>query len=71
MVTATRTPTPVRELLNDISVITQEGIQRAGQACLPELLRTVPGVEFTSNGGARAPTAAFSFVARTPTIPWC
>ena len=29
VVTATRTPTPVRELLNDISVLTQEDIQRA------------------------------------------
>lgn len=59
MVTATRTPTPVRELLNDISVITQEDIQRAGQASLPELLRTVPGVEFTSNGGAGTNSSVF------------
>lgn len=52
VVTATRTPTPVRELLNDISVITREDIERAGQTTLPELLRTQPGVEFASNGGA-------------------
>jgi len=52
VVIATRTPTPVRELLNDISVITQEDIRRAGQATLPELLGTLPGVEFSSNGGA-------------------
>lgn len=51
VVTATRTPTPVRELLNDISVLTQEDIQQAGQTTLPELLRTLPGVEFISNGG--------------------
>ena len=59
VVTATRTPTPVRELLNDISVITQEDTQRAGQASLPELLRTVPGVEFTSNGGAGTNSSVF------------
>ncbi|MDP1681476.1 MAG: TonB-dependent receptor plug domain-containing protein, partial [Burkholderiales bacterium] len=52
VVTATRTPTPVRELLNDISVITQEDIQRAGQTTLPELLRSLPGIEFSTNGGA-------------------
>lgn len=51
VVTATRTPKPVRELLNDISVITAEDIARSGQTTLPELLRTLPGIEFSSNGG--------------------
>lgn len=52
VVTATRTPKPARELLNDISVIRAEEIARSGQATLPELLRTLPGVEFSANGGA-------------------
>lgn len=51
VVTATRTRTPVRELLNDISVLTADDITRAGQATLPELLRSLPGVEFSANGG--------------------
>ncbi|OFZ99461.1 MAG: hypothetical protein A2Z44_00320 [Betaproteobacteria bacterium RBG_19FT_COMBO_58_11] len=59
VVTATRTPTPVRELLNDISVITQEEIQRAGQTTLPELLRTLPGIEFSANGGAGTTSCVF------------
>ncbi|MBI5751361.1 MAG: TonB-dependent receptor [Hydrogenophilales bacterium] len=59
VVTATRIPTPVRELLNDISVITEEEIQRAGQATLPELLRTLPGVEFSANGGAGTNSSVF------------
>ena len=52
-------PDPVRELLNDISVITQEGIQRSGQSILPELLRTQPGVEFVVNGGAGTSTSVY------------
>lgn len=59
VVTATRTPTPVRELLNDISVITQEDIQRSGQTSLPELLRSQPGIEFTANGGAGTSSSVF------------
>jgi len=59
VVTATRTPTPVRELLNDISVITQEDIQRAGQSTLLELLRTQPGIEFAANGGAGTTTSLY------------
>lgn len=52
VVTATRTPTPVRELLNDITVITREEIERSGQTSLPELLRSQPGIEINTNGGA-------------------
>lgn len=51
VVTATRTPKPVREQLNDISVITQDEIEQAGAITLAELLRSQPGIEFTSNGG--------------------
>ena len=59
VVTATRTPTPLRELLNDISVLTQEDIQRAGHATLSELLRTLPGIEFSANGGAGTDSNVF------------
>ena len=51
VVTATRTPQPVGELLNDVSVITAEEIARAGQATLTELLQSQPGVEIAANGG--------------------
>ena len=59
VVTATRTPTPVRELLNDISVIRAEEIAQSGQTTLPELLRTLPGVEFSANGGPGTNSSVF------------
>ena len=54
VVTATRIPTRTSEVLSDISVIEREDIERAGNASLPDLLKTLPGVQTTSSGGPGA-----------------
>jgi len=51
VVTATRIPTPAREVLTDITVLTAHQILQSGATSLAELLATVPGVEVTVNGG--------------------
>jgi vitamin B12 transporter len=54
IVTATRTPQPASALLNDVTVIGQDEIVRAGQSSLAEVLQTVLGVEIITNGGLGA-----------------
>ncbi len=51
VVTATRTPQKISDTLGDISVITEQEIQKAGQTSLVELLSMQPGVEMAQNGG--------------------
>ena len=51
VVTATRTPQPIRNLVADVSVISAEDIRAAGQSTLVELLQSQPGVEIAANGG--------------------
>ncbi|MDP2878136.1 MAG: TonB-dependent receptor [Sulfuricella sp.] len=51
VVTASRIPQPIQNLVADMSVISAEGIRAAGQSTLAELLQTQPGVEISSNGG--------------------
>ena len=48
IVTATRTPQSIKSLLNDVTVIAQADIARAGQSTLVEVLQTQPGIEITS-----------------------
>ncbi|MEM1287355.1 MAG: TonB-dependent receptor [Pseudomonadota bacterium] len=43
--------TPISRAGSSVSVVTREDIDRAGVASVPELLRGVPGVSFTTNGG--------------------
>src|SRR2546430_4267379 len=45
VVTATRAPQPLSQLLADVTVIEAEEIARAGSASLIELLQRAPGVE--------------------------
>ena len=52
VVTATRTPLPAKQVIGDITVITQEQIRNAGQTTLVELLQGQPGLEITQSGGA-------------------
>jgi vitamin B12 transporter len=54
VVTASRIEEPRDSVLSDVSVITREEIERAGQSTLVELLRTQPGVQIESNGGPGA-----------------
>lgn len=51
VVTATRIPTPARDLLADVTVITSEQIAAYGYATLADVLRTVPGLELNTSGG--------------------
>lgn len=51
-VTATRTPIPKNNVISDITIITEQDIQRAGSSSLPELLQKQPGIEIANLGGA-------------------
>ncbi len=59
VVTATRTPLPLREQLNDVTVITAQDIAEAGQSTLAELLQAQPGIEISSNGGPGQPASVY------------
>jgi vitamin B12 transporter len=52
IVTASRTSQQKENVIADVTVISQEEIERAGQSTFVELLQSQPGVEITSNGGA-------------------
>lgn len=54
VVTATRQATRANELLSDVSVITREDIENAGQSTLEQLLARQPGIEYSANGGPGA-----------------
>lgn len=51
VVTATRQATRSNELLSDVSVITREQIEQAGQTTIEQLLAQQPGLEYSSYGG--------------------
>ena len=51
VVTASRIPQRKESVIADVTVITREEIERAGQSTFVELLQTQPGVEISSNGG--------------------
>ncbi len=59
VVTATRQAQRASELLSDVTVISREEIEQAGQTTLPELLARQPGMTLTSNGGPGANAAIF------------
>lgn len=49
-VTATRTPTPIKNVIADVTVISEDEIKIAGSSSLPELLQRQPGIEISNNG---------------------
>ena len=51
VVTASRIEESRQNVLADVSVITREEIERAGQSSLVELLQRQPGIEINNNGG--------------------
>ena len=59
VVTATRTPQSITELLADVTVIERDEIARAGVDSLVELLQRQPGVEIIQNGGPGATSGVF------------
>lgn len=58
VVTATRTPTRVNELTTDVTIIDREQIEGSGPT-LREVLRQVPGIEVTQNGGPGTAMSVF------------
>jgi len=59
VVTASRTQQSRDNLLRDVTVISREEIERAGAASLTDLLRSQPGVQISSNGGAGTASSIF------------
>jgi vitamin B12 transporter len=51
VVTATRQPVRIAEVLADVSVIEREEIERNGQGTITELLSRQPGIQVSTNGG--------------------
>jgi vitamin B12 transporter len=51
VVTASRTPQKITDVLGDVTVITEQEIRQAGQTSLAELLSAQPGLEISHNGG--------------------
>lgn len=59
VVTATRVPVPITDVIADISVIDRTVLDQAGQSSLRDVLAQQPGVQFYSNGGYRSTTGIF------------
>ncbi|MBY0466441.1 MAG: TonB-dependent receptor plug domain-containing protein, partial [Burkholderiales bacterium] len=57
MVTATRTPQPLTDVLADVSLLDRDTLSKAGFNSLGDVLSRLPGVEFTRNGGPAATTS--------------
>lgn len=59
VVTATRTATPLRDVLSDVTVIERDELQRRGTAGVADVLRSVPGFEMVRTGGPGATTTMY------------
>lgn len=59
VVTATRQATRANELLADVSVLTREDIERAGHTTLEQVLASMPGLEYSANGGPGTSSSIF------------
>ena len=51
VITATRVPQPLSDLVADVTILDRETIERSGAVGLVEVLARVPGIEFSRNGG--------------------
>jgi vitamin B12 transporter len=58
VVTATRTPIPLRDVLSDVTVLTRDDLDRKAGG-LADVLRGVPGFEMSRNGGPAGTTSMF------------
>src|SRR5438045_1388412 len=59
VVSATLIPTPVAQIASSITVITAADIEARQQRSLPDVLRSVPGVNIVQSGGAGGQTSLF------------
>lgn len=56
VVTASRTPQPLKDVVGDVSVISSEDLQKSGQSSLADALGKQAGVQFYTSGGAQTIT---------------
>ncbi|MDB5930455.1 MAG: TonB-dependent receptor, plug [Polaromonas sp.] len=59
VVTATRTAQPLGDVVADVSIIDRAQIERSGAVGLADVLKRLPGVEISRNGGPGATTSVF------------
>lgn len=59
VVTPARAPQPLSSVIQNTTVITQADLDRAGQQTVPEILRTLGGVEIGTNGGPGQTASVF------------
>ncbi len=59
VVSATRIETPVNEIGSSVTVITGKEIERDQKRTLPDVLRTVPGLNIVQTGGPGGKTSVF------------
>ena len=59
VVSATRIPTPIAQIASSVTVITAADIEARQQRSLPDVLRSVPGVNIVQSGGAGGQTSLF------------
>jgi vitamin B12 transporter len=59
VVTASRTPMAMSDLMSDVTVIRGEAIRKAGAKSLTELLQNQPGIEVASQGGLGSQSGLF------------
>jgi len=59
VVTATRTPQPLSDLVADLSIVDRETIENSGATSVADVLARLPGVEIARNGGPGNATSVF------------
>jgi vitamin B12 transporter len=59
VVSATRIPTPITQVASSVTVITAADIESRQQRSLPDVLRSVPGLNIVQTGGAGGQTSLF------------
>ncbi len=64
-VSANRVETPALEVANTFTLITKEEIQKSGKSTLTEILREVPGISITEQGGPGRLSSIFTRGANT------
>lgn len=59
VVTATRSAQPLSDVVADVTIIDRDRIERSGAAGLADVLKRVPGIEISRNGGPASATSVF------------
>ena len=60
VVSATKIETPINEIGSSVTVITDKEIERDQERTLPDVLRTVPGLNVVQTGGPGGKTSLFT-----------